>query len=47
MTDATRDALLNLAAALAADPAAQKELACYGALPTHLADAVADYEGDD
>ena len=44
MTDATRTALLALGAALAADPAAQRELACYGDLPLHLADAIDDAE---
>ena len=49
MTDATRNALLALGAALAADPAAQKELALWGDMPTHLADLIdeLELEGDD
>ena len=47
MTDTTRTALLQLATALAADPAAMAELSCYGDLPQHIADAVSDLEGDD
>ena len=46
MTDTTRTAMLAFAAALLNDPEAVIELGCYGALPTHLADAVADYESD-
>lgn len=47
MTDSTRSALLVLGAALAADPEAQRELACYGDLPSHLADAIDDQEPAD
>ena len=47
MNAATRSALLALGAAIAADPDAMDELAVYGDLPDHLADAVADYEDDD
>lgn len=47
MTDSTRTALLQLATALTADPAAMAELSCYGDLPQHIADAVSDLEGDD
>ena len=42
MTDATRTALIALGAALAADPDATAELALYGRLPMHLADAIDD-----
>jgi hypothetical protein len=47
MTDATRSALVALAAALSADRDAAAELALYGDLATHLADWVADNEDDD
>ena len=47
MTTTTRTALLALAAALAADPEAAEELSCYGDLPSHLADWVADNEDDE
>ena len=47
MTDATRSALLALGAALANDSDAQRELACYGDLPLHLADAIDDQEPAD
>lgn len=46
MTDATRTAMLAFAAALLNDEEAVIELRDYGALPLHLADAVADYEMD-
>ena len=46
MNDTTRTAMLAFAAALTNDPEAVIELRCYGALPEHLADAVADYEFD-
>ena len=46
MNDTTRTAMLAFAAALLNDPEAVIELRCYGALPEHLADAVADYEMD-
>ena len=46
MNDTTRQAMLAFAAALLNDPEAVIELRCYGALPEHLADAVADYEMD-
>ena len=47
MTDATRSALVALAAALAADRDAVDELSCYGSLPCHLADWIADNDDDD
>ena len=46
MNETTRTAMLAFAAALANDPEAVIELRCYGALPEHLVDAVADYEFD-
>lgn len=46
MTDATRTALLQLAAALAADPAGAKELDFYGDMTQHIADAITDLDLD-
>ena len=46
MNETTRTAMLAFAAALLNDPEAVIELRDYGALPEHLADAVADYEMD-
>lgn len=46
MNETTRTAMLAFAAALLNDPEAVIELRTYGALPAHLADAVADYEMD-
>ena len=46
MNETTRTAMLAFAAALLSDPEAVIELRDYGALPDHLADAVADYEMD-
>ena len=47
MTDATRNALIALGEALAADKAAQRELSMYGDLPAHLADVIDELEGDE
>ena len=47
MTDATRNALIALGEALANDKAAQRMLADYGDLPTHLADVIDELEDDD
>lgn len=42
MTDSTRTALLQLATALAADPAGAKELDLYGGIVEHIGDAIED-----
>ena len=42
MNNQTRAALVALNEALAADPDARQELAIYGDLPEHVADAVAE-----
>lgn len=42
MNDITRDALVALHEAMAADPDGRRELALYGDLPEHLADAVSE-----
>ena len=46
MTDATRNALIALGAALANDAAAQRMLRDYGDLPAHLADVIDELEDD-
>ena len=46
MNDTTRQAMNAFIAALLKDEEALIELRDYGNLPTHLADAVADYESD-
>lgn len=46
MNDTTRAALMALNDALAADPEARLELADYGDLPEHLADAVEELVGE-
>ena len=47
MTDATRNALIALGAALANDAAAQRLLRDYGDLPAHLADVIDELEDED
>ena len=47
MTDATRNALIALAEALAADKAGAEELNIYGGIVEHIADAVDELCGDD
>lgn len=47
MTDTTRAAIQQLAEALVANPEDVKTLKVYGDLPSHLADALADYTDED